>query len=307
MCEGAHYPDSMNNIKIFQNEKFGQVRVAMNESNEPVFCLADVCQVLDLTPSKVAQRLDKDVLSKYPLETSGGIQQANFVNEDGLYDAILDSRKPEAKQFRKWVTNEVLPSIRKHGGYIASKQDDTPEEIMARALLVAQETLKRKEQRLIEAEQKIQKDAPKVLFADAVSTSQRSCLVAELAKILQQNGVNIGQNRLFSWMRENGYLCQKGDYYNQPTQKAMKLGLFELKKTSITKPDGSVLVTTTTKVSGKGQIYFIERFLSKEKPFLRKEREDDTTGIKVKYGKIIGSYENVFADGHVIFGNLSKK
>ncbi|EXZ18765.1 BRO family, N-terminal domain protein [Bacteroides fragilis str. J-143-4] len=99
--------------------------------------MADVCQVLDLTPSKVAQRLDKDVLSKYPLETSGGIQQANFVNEDGLYDAILDSRKPEAKQFRKWVTNEVLPSIRKHGGYIASKQDDTPEEIMARALLVA--------------------------------------------------------------------------------------------------------------------------------------------------------------------------
>lgn len=254
-----------------------------------------------------SQQLDKDVLSKYPLETSGGIQQANFVNEDGLYDTILDSRKPEAKQFRKWVTNEVLPSIRKHGGYIASKQDDTPEEIMARALLVAQETLKRKEQRLIEAEQKIQKDAPKVLFADAVSTSQRSCLVAELAKILQQNGVNIGQNRLFSWMRENGYLCQKGDYYNQPTQKAMKLGLFELKKTSITKPDGSVLVTTTTKVSGKGQIYFIERFLSKEKPFLRKEREDDTTGIKVKYGKIIGSYENVFADGHVIFGNLSKK
>ena len=112
--------------------------------------------------------------------------------------------------------------------------------------------------------QKIQKDAPKVLFADAVSTSQRSCLVAELAKILQQNGVNIGQNRLFSWMRENGYLCQKGDYYNQPTQKAMKLGLFELKKTTITKPDGSVLVTTTTKVTGKGQIYFVEKFLGKD-------------------------------------------
>ena len=180
-----------------------------------------------------------------------------------MYDTILDSRKPEAKKFRKWVTSEVLPCIRKTGGYIATKMDDTPEEIMARALIVAQETLKRKEQRLIEAEQKIQKDAPKVLFADAVSTSHRSCLIAELAKILQQNGVNIGQNRLFSWMRENGYLCQKGDYYNQPTQKSMKLGLFELKKTSITKPDGSVLVTTTTKVSGKGQIYFVSKFLSK--------------------------------------------
>ena len=241
----------MNTIKIFENEQFGKVRIAMSENNEPFFCLADVCQILDLIPSKVAQRLDKDVLSKYPLETAGGIQQANFVDEDGLYDTILDSRKPEAKKFRKWVTSEVLPRIRKTGGYIA------------RALIVAQETLKRKEQRLIEAERKIQKDAPKVLFADAVSTSHRSCLIAELAKILQQNGVNIGQNRLFSWMRENGYLCQKGDYCNQPTQKSMKLGLFELKQTTINKPDGTMLVTTMTKVTGKGQVYFVNKFLSK--------------------------------------------
>lgn len=137
----------------------------------------------------------------------------------------MKSKLPDAEKFQDWVCDEVLPSIRKHGGYITAHQNDTPEEIMARALIVAQETLKRKEQRLIEAESKIQQDAPKVLFADAVSTSQRSCLIAELAKILQQNGVNIGQNRLFSWMRDNGYLCQKGDYYNQPTQKSMKLGL----------------------------------------------------------------------------------
>ena len=253
----------MNTIKIFENEQFGKVRIAMSENNEPFFCLADVCQILDLIPSKVAQRLDKDVLSKYRLETAGGIQQAKFVEEDGLYDTILDSRKPEAKKFRKWVTSEVLPRIRKTGGYIATKMDDTPEEIMARALIVAQETLKRKEQHLIEAERKIQKDAPKVLFADAVSTSHRSCLIAELAKILQQNGVNIGQNRLFSWMRENGYLCQKGDYCNQPTQKSMKLGLFELKQTTINKPDGTMLVTTMTKVTGKGQVYFVNKFLSK--------------------------------------------
>lgn len=254
----------MNEIKIFQNEQFGQIRIVVNENNEPLFCLADVCNVLGLRQGDVRQRLEEGVVSTQPLETSGGVQQANFVTEDGLYDAILDSRKPEAKKFRKWVTSEVLPSIRKHGGYITAQQNDTPEEIMARALIVAQETLKRKEQRLIEAESKIQQDAPKVLFADAVSTSQRSCLIAELAKILQQNGVNIGQNRLFSWMRDNGYLCQKGDYYNQPTQKSMKLGLFELKKTSITKPDGSVLVTTTTKVTGKGQIYFVNRFLGKD-------------------------------------------
>nr|CAJ1851623.1 anti-repressor Ant [uncultured phage] len=298
----------MNNIQIFQNEQFGQVRIAMNESNEPLFCLSDVCNVIGISNSRnVKARLDAEDVRQMDTLTEGGNQQATFVTESGLYDVIIRSDSEKAKPFRKWVTNEVLPSIRKHGGYIASKQDDTPEEIMARALLVAQETLKRKEQRLIEAEQKIQKDAPKVLFADAVSTSQRSCLIAELAKILQQNGVNIGQNRLFSWMRENGYLCQKGEYYNQPTQKAMKLGLFELKKTSITKPDGSVLVTTTTKVSGKGQIYFIEKFLSKEKPFLRKEREDDTTGIKVKPGKIIGAYEGIFVDGYVTFGNLSKK
>ena len=226
----------MNEIKIFQNEQFGEVRIAMNENEEPLFCLADVCKVLELRVDAVQSRI-KDAPIRF---------------------GVI------AEPFQDWVCGEVLPSIRKHGGYITAHQNDTPEEIMARALIVAQETLKRKEQRLIEAESKIQQDAPKVLFADAVSTSQRSCLIAELAKILQQNGVNIGQNRLFSWMRDNGYLCQKGDYYNQPTQKSMKLGLFELKKTSITKPDGSVLVTTTTKVTGKGQIYFVNKFLGKD-------------------------------------------
>ena len=252
----------MNAIQILEYEQFGQIRITMSENNEPLFCLADVCRVLDLIPSKVAQRLDKDVLSKYPLETAGGIQQTNFVDEDGLYDVILDSRKPEAKKFRKWVTSEVLPSIRKHGIYMTN---ETLEKALTSLdfLIRLATNLKEEKQKRIEAEQKIQKDAPKVLFADAVSTSQRSCLVAELAKILQQNGVNIGQNRLFVWMRENGYLCSKGQYYNQPTQKAMELGLFELKQTSITKPDGVVLVTTTTKVTGKGQIYFVEKFLSK--------------------------------------------
>ena len=194
----------------------------------------------------------------------GRAQQMNFVTEKNLYKVIMRSDKPQAEPFQDWVCGEVLPSIRKHGGYITTQQNDTPEEIMARALIVAQETLKRKEQRLIEVESKIQQDAPKVLFADAVSTSQRSCLIAELAKILQQNGVNIGQNRLFSWLRDNGYLCQKGQYYNQPTQKSMELGLFEIKQTTITKPDGTVLVTTTTKVTGKGQIYFVNKFLGKD-------------------------------------------
>ena len=256
---------SMNNIQIFQNEQFGKVRIAMNESNEPLFCLADVCGVIGIANARnVRSRLEEDdVRQMDTIDSLGRNQQVTFITESGLYDVIIRSDSEKAKPFRKWVTSEVLPSIRKHGAYMTS---DTLEKALTSPdfLIQLAINLKEEKQKRIEAGQKIQKDAPKVLFADAVSTSQRSCLVAELAKILQQNGVNIGQNRLFSWMRENGYLCQKGDYYNQPTQKAMKLGLFELKKTTITKPDGSVLVTTTTKVTGKGQIYFVEKFLGKD-------------------------------------------
>lgn len=254
-----------------------------SESNEPLFCLADVCKAVGLTnPSSVKTRIDKEdvqLIDLHTLKQNEGIitgnSTANFITESGFYDVLLYSDAPQVKPFRKWVTSEVLPSIRKNGGYIATKQDDTPEEIMARALTIAQATLAKREERIKQLEtdnqrqqvlikqkdEEAKENAPKVLFANAVSTSHRSCLVAELAKILQQNGVNIGQNRLFAWMRENGYLCSKGQYYNQPTQKAMELGLFELKQTSITKPDGTVLVTTTTKVTGKGQVYFVNKFL----------------------------------------------
>lgn len=269
----------MANIEIFKNEVFGEVRVA-GTSEKPLFCLADLCRVLDLgNSSQVKARLEDGVISNEVIPDSIGRQQeTTFVNEDGLYDVILDSRKPQAKAFRKWITSEVLPSIRRTGGYIATKQDDTPEEIMARALTIANETLARREQRLrqlqdentqqrivIQAkDNKIEQDAPKVLFAAAVENSQCSCLVGELAKILQQNGIQIGQNRLFKWLRQNGYLCTKGAARNQPTQKAMELGLFEIKKNVICQPNGSTLTTTTTKVTGKGQIYFTNKFLSKK-------------------------------------------
>lgn len=244
----------------------------MNESDEPLFCLADVCNVIGIANARnVRSRLEEDDVHQMDtIDSLGRNQQVTFITESGLYDVIIRSDSEKAKPFRKWVTSEVLPSIRKHGAYMTQetleKALTSPDFLIQLATNLKEEKQKRieAEQKAEVAEQKIQQDAPKVLFADAVSTSQRSCLVAELAKILQQNGVNIGQNRLFSWMRENGYLCQKGDYYNQPTQKAMKLGLFELKKTSITKPDGSVLVTTTTKVTGKGQIYFVEKFLGKD-------------------------------------------
>lgn len=255
----------MNNIQIFQNEQFGKVRIAINESNEPLFCLADVCAVIGINNSRdVKNRLDKDDVGLIDtIDNLGRNQQVTFVTESGLYDTIIRSDSEKAKPFRKWVTSEVLPSIRKHGAYMTN---ETLEKALTSPdfLIQLATNLKEEKQKRIEAEQKIQKDAPKVLFADAVSTSQRSCLVAELAKILQQNGVNIGQNRLFTWMRENGYLCQKGQYYNQPTQKAMELGLFEIKQTTINKPDGSVLVKVTTKVTGKGQIYFVEKFLGKD-------------------------------------------
>lgn len=261
----------MNTIKIFENEQFGKVRIAMSENNEPFFCLADVCSVIGIANARnVRSRLEEDdVRQMDTIDSLGRNQQVTFITESGLYDVIIRSDSEKAKPFRKWVTSEVLPSIRKHGAYMTNetleKALTSPDFLIQLATNLKEEKQKRieAEQKAEVAEQKIQQDAPKVLFADAVSTSHRSCLIAELAKILQQNGVNIGQNRLFSWMRENGYLCQKGDYYNQPTQKSMKLGLFELKQTTINKPDGTMLVTTTTKVTGKGQVYFVNKFLSK--------------------------------------------
>jgi len=249
-------------LRVFKNNLFGEVRV-VESNDEPIFCLADLCKILELTPKGVKQRLSDEVISNYPIiDSLGRKQNALFVNEDGLYDVILDSRKQEAKAFRKWVTGEVLPAIRKTGGYMIEIEEDTEESIMARALLIAQDTIQRSKDKIRQLSATVEKQAPKVLFADSVATSQKSCLIAELAKILMQNGIEIGQNRLFRYLRKNNYLGNKGEYYNQPTQRAMELGLFEIKKTSITKPDGTVLVNTTPKVTGKGQIYFVNKLIT---------------------------------------------
>lgn len=250
-----------NQIQVFDSPQFGAIRTIAREGS-PLFCLVDVCKALDLVPSKVAQRLEEGVLSKYPLQTAGGVQEANFVTEDGLYDCIFDSRKPEAKAFRKWVTSEVLPSIRKNGGYIMADKEDSPEEIMAKALNIANSIIERKNKLITEQEQRIASLEPAECFTKAVSTSEHSILVGELAKILRQNGIEMGQNRLFKWLRENGFLCTKGEAYNQPTQKALEMGLFEIKKSIVLKPNGNSLTITTPKVTGKGQVYFVNRFLS---------------------------------------------
>lgn len=168
-------------VTILSNDLFGQVRVVLQDG-EPLFCLADVCKALDLHANGVRQRLTKDVSSTYPLQTSGGVQQVIFVNEDGLYDVILDSRKPEAKQFRKWITSEVLPSIRKSGGYMVARENETPEQLMARALQVAQETLERKEQQLILQDQQLRIQAPKVEYHDKVMTSVSTYNTTQIAK-----------------------------------------------------------------------------------------------------------------------------
>ena len=250
----------MNEIKIFNNDCFGEVRVA-GTSDNPLFCLADVCKILGLRVDAVQSRLTDDPIRIGVTDSIGREQQMNFVNEKNLYKVIMRSDKPQAEPFQDWVCGEVLPSIRKHGAYMTN---NTLEKALTSPdfLIQLATNLKEEQQKRIKAEQKIQSDAPKVLFADAVSTSRRSCLIAELAKILQQNGIKIGQNRLFEWLRKNGYLCQKGQYYNQPSQKSMELGLFKIKQTTINKPDGSVLVSTTTKVTGKGQIYFVDKFLN---------------------------------------------
>lgn len=249
------------NIQIFQSERCGKVRIAINESNEPLFCLADVAKALGYSnPAKAVIDHCKGV-TVLETPTQSGVQPIKYGKESEVYRLTMKSKLPDAEKFQDWVCDEVLPSIRKYGAYMTH---ETLEQALASPdfLIRLATSLREEKQKRLEAERKIQKDAPKVLFADAVSTSRRSCLVAELAKILQQNGVSIGQNRLFAWMRENGYLCRKGEYYNQPTQKAMEIGLFEVKKTAISKPDGSVLVSTTTKVTGKGQVYFIGKFLS---------------------------------------------
>lgn len=209
-------------IQVFNSPQFGEIRTA-GTSEEPLFCLSDVCSVLGLRQGDVKQRLDDGVVSTQPIiDALGREQQANFVNEDGLYDVILDSRKPQAKAFRKWVTSEVLPAIRKTGGYLATKQDDTPEEIMARALIVAQETIKRKEERLKQLEEKNAKLQPKADFAEAAFKAEGKVDIGQAAKILN---LGFGRNTLFGKLRDAGIFFKDR---NEPKQKYIDAGYFEM-------------------------------------------------------------------------------
>ncbi|WP_417576568.1 phage antirepressor KilAC domain-containing protein [Paratractidigestivibacter sp.] len=243
----------MNDIQVFKNDQFGQVRAARGKNGEPVFVAKDICAILDLgNPRSSIALLDDDEKGVHSVDTPGGRQQMTTVTEPGFYKLVMRSRKPEAKAFQRWVTHEVLPALRRDGGYMVAR-DETPEQTMARAVLLAQQTIDRQKSRIAELE-------PKALFADAVAASDGTCLVGELAKMMRQNGVDVGQNRLFAMLREDGYLGNVGQNRNVPTQRAMDLGLFRIKETAVTHSDGHVTINRTPKVTGKGQIYFVKRY-----------------------------------------------
>jgi anti-repressor protein len=261
----------MNDLQIFHYEG-SEVRTVMIDG-KPWWVLKDVCDILEIGNSgNVAARLDEDEKGIHTVDTLGGKQELTVISESGLYSTMLLSRKPEAKKFKRWITHEVIPAIRKHGGYIPVGEDDDDSQIMARALLIAQKTINQKNQLLEQKEKLIQEQTPKAVFADAVTASKTTILVGELAKILKQKGVNIGQNRLFEWMRQNEYLIRrKGTDYNMPTQKSMELGLFEIKESAVANADGSIRVTRTPKITGRGQVFFVNKFLSPQKSILLAE------------------------------------
>ena len=258
----------MNELQIFENTEFGEIRVVEHEG-QPWFVAKDILKALgyaeDYNPSRALQAVPEEWKGVQPIHTPGGMQEMLTLSESGLYFFLARSDKPKALPFQKWLAGDVVPSIRKTGGYMLTKADDTPESIMARAVLVAQETIERLKNRTAELEEDVQRMKPKELFADSVSASESSILVGQLAALLKQNGVNIGQNRLFERLRNDGFLIKFGERRNCPTQRALEMGLFELKERTVNNPDGSVRITLITKVTGKGQLYFVNRYIGKNR------------------------------------------
>ena len=249
----------MEAIKIFENDRFGEVRVAGTSEN-PLFCLADVCKILGLRVDAVQSRLTDAPIRIGVTDSIGREQQMNFVNEKNLYKVIMRSDKPQAEPFQDWVCGEVLPSIRKHGAYMTN---DTLEKALASPdfLIQLATNLKEEQRKRIEAERKVTEAAPAVAFTNAVQSANSSCLIGELAKLIAQNGYSIGEKRLFAWMRDNGYLGKHGERYNIPNQQYVEQGLFELKKGVRSGSNGVLHTTITPKVTGKGQVYFVNKFL----------------------------------------------
>lgn len=248
--------------QVFENSEFGTVRAMRGDDGEPMLVASDVAKVLGYREAeKLTRLLDEDEKGTQILGTPGGSQTVSTITEAGFYRAVMTRRSKFVKDdearkrviaFQRWVTHEVLPALRRDGGYMVAR-DETPEQTMARAVLLAQQTIDRKDRRIAELE-------PKALFADAVSASDGTCLVGELAKMMTQAGFPIGQNRLFALLRKDGYLGKGGSNRNVPLQRYVEMGLFRVKETAVTHSDGHVTISRTTKVTGKGQRYFIERY-----------------------------------------------
>lgn len=248
----------MNEIIIFSNPEFGDIRTITIE-DEPWFVGKDVAAILGYkdTSDAMKRHVDEEDKLGRRFTDSGQNREMYVINESGLYSLILSSKLPTAKKFKRWVTSEVLPAIRKNGMYMT---DQKAYDLLNNSGSLA-DMLQQAAEQLRQKDIEIRRMKPKELFADAVATSDSSILVGELAKLLKQNGVEIGQNRLFQWMRENGYLIKSGSSKNMPTQKAMEAELFEIKERTINNPDGTVRITKTPKVTGKGQQYFINKLL----------------------------------------------
>lgn len=249
----------MNELQIFNSEEFGEIRT-VTVNDEVWFVAKDVCEALKHTNTTVAmQMLEEDERTKLSLGRAG---ETNCINESGLYTLIIKSNLPKAKKFRKWVTSEVIPSIRKNGGYIAGQETLSDEELMAKALLVANNKIAERDKIIEQKQARIEQMKPKEIFADAVATSHTSILVGDLAKLICQNGYQIGAKRLFSWLRDNGYLIKrKGADWNMSTQKSMEMGLFEIKESTHINGSGCNVTTRTPKITGKAQVYFVNKFL----------------------------------------------
>lgn len=248
----------MQDLQIFKNEDFGEIRT-VKIKGKPYFVGKDVVDILGYQNGSrdINRHVDEEDRYKTMVFDGNQNKETIIINESGLYSLILSSKLPTVKKFKHWVTSEVLPAIRKHGAYAVDELLNDPDMAIKAFTALKEEREKRK---ALEAENDIMK--PKALFADSVASSDRSILIGELAKILCQNGVQIGQNRLFQWMRDNGYLIKQGARRNQPKQSYVEMGLFELKESCINNPDGSIRVTITTKITGKGQIYFVNKFLA---------------------------------------------
>lgn len=239
--------------------KGAALRTLTDEAGEPWFVLKDCMSILDLgNPTETVKMFDKYEFSTTEvIDSIGRRQQTYIISEPGLYRLVMKSRKPEAKEFQRWVTHEVLPSIRKHGGYMAGQERMTPEQMALASMRWLQS-------KVDEQAKQLKAQEGKVLFANAVETARPSILVGDFAKILKSNGIDIGPRRLFAWLREHGWLIKaKGSSWNMPTQKAMDLHLFEVKETTISHSDGHTTISKTPKMTGKGQTYFAKLFLAK--------------------------------------------